>query len=153
MKKHLVLMACSATKAATPAPAFDLYRGVMYSTFRANAPATRPAVIILSAKHGFLAADQTIEPYEQRMSKARGDEMLDDLARFDAITWPTDVRTVFLAGGKDYRRVMRAAIARRMSLGSIAADVAITETAGAIGYQRAQLGAYLRTMNTMGKNA
>jgi hypothetical protein len=142
----LILMACSATKGATPAPAFDLYRGVMYSTFRTNAPATRPAVIILSAKHGFLAADQTIEPYEQRMSKARGDEMLADLVRFDSITWPTDIRTVFLAGGKDYRRVMRAALDRRIRLGSIAGDVAIMETAGAIGYQRAQLGGYLRAL-------
>jgi hypothetical protein len=137
-------MACSATKGTTPAPAFELYRGVMYSTFRANAPALRPAVVILSAKHGFVSADQILEPYEQRMSEARGDVMLAELARFDAITWPTDVRTVFLAGGKDYRRVMRAALDRRIRLGSIAADVSIQETAGGIGYQRAQLGGYLR---------
>jgi hypothetical protein len=147
MQKHLVLMACSATKGATPAPAFELYRGVMYSTFRANEPATRPAVVILSAKHGFLPADQVIEPYEQRMSESRADDMLADLAQFDAIAWPAGVRSAMLVGGKAYRRVMRAAIERRIRLGSIPADVTIDETDGAgIGYQRAQLGAYLRSM-------
>jgi hypothetical protein len=146
MQKHLVLMACSATKGATPAPAFELYLGVMYSTFRANAPATRPAVVILSAKHGFLSADQVIDPYEQRMSEARADEMLAELPDFDAIEWPAGVRSILLAGGKTYRRVMRAAIERRIELGLLDRDVTIEETAGGIGYQRAQLGAYLRSM-------
>jgi hypothetical protein len=42
---------------------------------------------------------------------------------------------------------MRAAIERRIRLGSMPADVTIDETDGAgIGYQRAQLGAYLRSM-------
>lgn len=151
MDKHLIIMACSATKGATPAPALDLYQGVMYSSFRANEPATRPAVIILSAKHGFIEADRVIEPYEQRMTEARADEMLAELQAFDAIAWPAGVRSIFLAGGKTYRRVMRAAIDRRMhgrslQLGEIAADVTIEEAAGGIGYQRAQLGAYLRSM-------
>jgi hypothetical protein len=146
MQKHLVLMACSATKGATPAPAFELYLGVMYSTFRANATATRPAVVILSAKHGFLSADQVIDPYEQRMSEARADEMLAELPDFDAIEWPAGVRSILLAGGKTYRRVMRAAIERRIELGLLDRDVTIEQTAGGIGYQRAQLGAYLRSM-------
>jgi hypothetical protein len=144
MQDHLVIMACSATKGATPAPAFELYQGVMYSTFRANAPATRPAVIILSAKHGFISADEVIEPYEQRMTDARADEMLADLAAFDSIDWPWGTRTIMLVGGATYKRVMRAAINRRMRLGSIDTHVTLRETAGAIGYQRAQLGAYLR---------
>ncbi|RAS16050.1 DUF6884 domain-containing protein [Paraburkholderia bryophila] len=148
MKKHLVIMACSATKAAVPAPAIDLYRGVMYSTLRANAPGTRPVVLILSAKHGFLSADQIIEPYEQRMTEARADDMIGDLPAYDTIAWPSDVCAVLLAGGKPYKRVMRAAIERRTRLGLIVPDAPITETAGTIGYQRAQLGAYLRAMGT-----
>jgi hypothetical protein len=147
MQKHLILMACSATKASTAAPAIDLYQGVMYSTFHANAPATRPAVVILSAKHGFIEADRVIDPYEQRMTEARADEMLAELSDFDAIKWPTGVRSIFLAGGKAYRRVMRAAIERRIELGLLDRDVKIDETnAAGIGYQRAQLGAYLRAM-------
>jgi hypothetical protein len=148
MQKHLIIMACSATKASTAAPAIDLYKGVMYSTFRANAPATRPAVVILSAKHGFIDADRAIDPYEQRMTEARADEMLAELPDFDAIAWPAGVRSIFLAGGKTYRRVMRAAIERRIELGLLDRDVTIKQTAGGIGYQRAQLGAYLRDMDT-----
>jgi hypothetical protein len=146
MQKHLILMACSATKASTAAPAIDLYQGVMYSTFRVNAPATRPAVVILSAKHGFIEADRVTDPYEQRMSEARADEMLGELPDFDAIDWPSDVGAIFLAGGKTYQRVMRAAIERRIELGLLSRDVTIERTAGGIGYQRAQLGAYLRGM-------
>jgi hypothetical protein len=144
MHQPLIIMACSATKDTKPAPAFELYQGVMYSTFRANAPATRPPVVILSAKHGFIAADQRIEPYEQRMTEARADEMLGELPDFDAIEWPSDVTAIFLAGGKAYQRVMRAAIERRIELGLLPRDVTIERTAGGIGYQRAQLGAYLR---------
>jgi hypothetical protein len=142
-------MACSATKASTAAPALDLYRGVMYSTFRTNAPTTRPAVLILSAKHGFIEADRVIDPYEQRMTEARADEMLADLPAFDSVAWPRDTKTIMLVGGKTYRRVMRAAIARRMRLGSIDTHVTLRETAGGIGYQRAQLGAYLRGMGQL----
>jgi hypothetical protein len=144
MQKTLVLMACSATKADAPAPALELYRGVMYSTFKANAASTQ-AVVILSAKHGFVGAGQVIEPYEQRMTEARADEMISELPDFDAIAWPRNVGSILLAGGKAYRRVMRAAIERRIELGVLAADVELKETDGAgIGYQRAQLGAYLR---------
>ncbi|HDR8929193.1 TPA: hypothetical protein QDA78_005657 [Burkholderia vietnamiensis] len=149
MQNHLVLMACSATKASTAAPAIDLYQGVMYSTFRANVPVTRPAVLILSAKHGFIEADRVIEPYEQRMTEARADEMLAYLPAFDTVAWPWHAKTIMLAGGKTYRRVMRAAIARRMRLGSIDTHVTLRETAGGIGYQRAQLGAYLRGMGRL----
>jgi hypothetical protein len=144
--RHLVIMACSATKAATPARAIDLYQGVMYSTFRANVPFESPAVVILSALHGFVPADRVIDPYELRMTDARADEMLGELPDFDAIEWPAGVRSILLAGGKTYRRVMRAAIERRIELGGLDHDVSIEQTSGGIGYQRAQLGAYLRAI-------
>lgn len=139
-------MACSATKGRQAAPAMDLYQGVMYSTFRANAPAARPAVVILSAKHGFIEADRVIEPYEQRMTEARADEMIAELPGFDSVEWPAGVRSILLAGGKTYQRVMRAAINRRIELGLLDSDISIEQTSGGIGYQRAQLGAYLRNL-------
>lgn len=143
---NLIIMACSATKGRQAAPAMDLYQGVMYSTFRANAPAARTAVVILSAKHGFIDADRVIEPYEQRMTEARADEMIDELAGFDSVEWPAGVRSILLAGGKTYQRVMRAAINRRIDLCLLDSNLIIEETSGGIGYQRAQLGAYLRTL-------
>ncbi|HHR5658199.1 TPA: DUF6884 domain-containing protein [Klebsiella pneumoniae] len=142
----LIIMACSATKGRQAAPAMDLYQGVMYSTFRANAPAARPAVVILSAKHGFIEADRVIEPYEQRMTEARADEMIAELAGFDSAEWPAGVHSILLAGGKTYRRVMRAAIKRRIDLCLLDSNLIIEETSGGIGYQRAQLGAYLRNL-------
>ncbi|WP_392387887.1 DUF6884 domain-containing protein [Burkholderia gladioli] len=56
--ERLVVLACSARKLAHAAPAIELYRGVMYSTYRANVHAeTAPAMMILSARHGFIRPD------------------------------------------------------------------------------------------------
>nr|WP_186020438.1 DUF6884 domain-containing protein [Burkholderia gladioli] len=49
----------------------------MYSTYLANVRAeTAPAVMILSARHGFIRPDTVIEPYEQRMTEARAEALL-----------------------------------------------------------------------------
>ncbi|EBG3585969.1 hypothetical protein FI634_17150 [Salmonella enterica subsp. enterica] len=118
----------------------------MYSTFRANVTATRPAIVILSAKHGFIEADRVIEPYEQRMTEARTNEMIAELPAFDSIEWPGGVRSILLAGGKTYRKVMLAAIARRKALGLLESNVIVEQTSGGIGFQRSQLSAYLRNL-------
>lgn len=145
----LLLMACSATKLDRPAPARDLYRGVMYETFRAHVKEdAQPNRVILSALHGFVCPDTVLSPYEHRMTADRADEMLADLPRYmAAVTWPTDTRKVFLAGGMQYRRVMRAAIERLSGRGRIAAEIVVGETQGAIGVQRSQLGNYLRSLH------
>lgn len=142
MSRALLLMACSATKASAPAPALDLYQGVMYQTFRARVkPLARPKVVILSALHGFVQADAILSPYEQRMTKARAGEMLADLPRFmKDVIWPDAISQVFLAGGKDYRDVMRAAIM------VVYPNARIEECSGGIGYQRSQLGNYLNSL-------
>lgn len=141
-KTHLLLMACSGLKLDRPAPALELYRGVMYESFRKHVAATaRPHVIILSALHGFLSASSVIEPYDVRMNAERSQDMLIDLdGAMRGADWPGQVDDVFLAGGELYRRVMRAAVERQYGESS----VAITGTHGAIGVQRSQLGQYLR---------
>ena len=135
----LVLMACSATKLSVASPAFDLYQGVMYETFRAHVKShARPNVIILSALHGFVEPERIISPYEQKMTSARADEMVAGLMQFmGSVQWPRSVRRVFLAGGLQYRRVMKAAVALA------AADALVDECSGGIGFQRSQLGRYL----------
>ncbi|MEM8515189.1 hypothetical protein RCH14_004549 [Massilia sp. MP_M2] len=140
--RPLVMMACSATKASARAPAFDLYQGVMYKTFRACVkPLARPEVVILSAMHGFVQADAILAPYEQRMTKARAEEMLANLPHFmKAVCWPDSITQVFLAGGKDYRDVMRPAIAM------LYPRAQLIECFGGIGYQRSQLGNFLKTL-------
>ncbi|MCY0853905.1 DUF6884 domain-containing protein [Cupriavidus sp. D39] len=141
--RPLVLMACSATKLDRPAPAMDLYRGVMYETFRAHVRAdAQPQVIILSAQHGFIQPDAEIAPYDARMTADRAETMLSDLSTAMAgAAWPDQVGLVFLAGGMHYRRVMRAAVERWAR--TVSAAPTIMETSGGIGMQRSQLGQYL----------
>jgi hypothetical protein len=140
----VIILACSATKLPHAAPALDLYQGVMYSTFRANVKReARPHVVILSALHGFIPGDQVIAPYEQRLTPERANEMLDKLDDFMRGTIPAGSRKVLLAGGEEYRRVMRAAVERQRARGELG-GVKVTETSGGIGYQRQQLGAFLR---------
>lgn len=135
----LVLMACSGTKLNVPAPAFDFYQGVMYETFRVHVrPHARPNVIILSALHGFISPEKVLSPYENKMTGERAEEMIADLPRFMTdVLWPRNVKHVFLAGGFQYRRVMRAAVTR------IDPSISIDECSGGIGFQRSQLGRYL----------
>lgn len=144
----LLLMACSATKLTHAAPALDLYRGVMYGTFRANVQAAaRPHVVILSALHGFVASDSVIEPYEQRMTLARAESILASVDDFMRLDWPSAINEVMLAGGADYRRVMRAAVTRLFARGALSAAATVSETSGGIGYQRQQLGEFLRKLS------
>ncbi len=141
----LIIMACSATKLASPVPAIDLYRGVMYGTYRANVqPQTPPAVMILSALHGFIEPGLVIEPYDQLMTLARAETMLGELDRFMPGTWPATAHRVLFAGGRSYRRVMEAVLTRQVELGHVSGRVLVQETTGGIGYQRQQLGAFLR---------
>jgi hypothetical protein len=140
----VIILACSATKLSRAAPALELYQGPMYSTFRANVKrAARPHVVILSALHGFIPGDQVIEPYEQRLTPERANEMMGQLDDFMSSDIPAGARKVLLAGGAEYRRVMRAAVARQVERGELP-GVTVTETSGGIGYQRQQLGTFLR---------
>ncbi len=137
----LLLMACSGTKLGRDARAIDLYRGVMYQSYRAHVRSdAAPRVLILSARHGFLQPDSEIAPYVERMTRQRADHMLDDLPRYlRPAAWPTRVGSVLLAGGAEYRRVMRAALTHRYGPTLFAPQ----ETSGGIGMQRSQLGAFL----------
>jgi hypothetical protein len=137
----LLLMACSGTKLNRDARAIDLYRGVMYESYRAHVRGdATPRVLILSARHGFLQPDTEIAPYDERMTRQRADQMLADLSRYlRPAAWPTRVGSVLLAGGVEYRRVMRAALAHRYG----PTLPVLQETNGGIGMQRSQLGAFL----------
>lgn len=136
----LLMLSCSALKAAAPAAAMELYRGVFYQTFAAHVRGdAAPAVVILSALHGFIESSATISPYEQRMDKGRADHFIEHLNECTrGVRWPSVASRVFLAGGHNYRRVMRAAVA------AIGAQLPVTEVSGGIGMQRSQLGEFLR---------
>ncbi|WP_020201314.1 hypothetical protein [Cupriavidus sp. WS] len=68
--------------------------------------------------------------------------MLNDLPVVMAgAKWPAHFGEVFLAGGEQYRRVMRAAVTNRNSAQQL---TRLNETRGGIGEQRSQLGQFLR---------
>ncbi|MDE4921915.1 DUF6884 domain-containing protein [Cupriavidus metallidurans] len=136
----LLVLACSGKKAAVRAPALQLYQGVMYQTYRAHVQCSAaPLVVILSAKHGFVAPDEALDPYDQWMTSVRADEILERLHQCVVqVAWPSRASRVFLAGGQHYRRVMRAAI------GVVGTpELPIGEVSGGIGYQRSQLADFL----------
>ncbi len=137
----LLLLACSGTKLDRPARAIDLYQGVMYRSYRAHLRSdTAPHVLILSARHGFLDPHTSIAPYDEYMTPQRAEQMLADLpAYLQRTAWPSRIGKVMLAGGRQYRRVMRAALTRRYGV----LPPLLQETEGGIGMQRSQLGAFL----------
>ena len=146
--KRLVIMPCCDMKGAEKAPAMELYKGVFFQTFRSNAQeGGRPNVVILSAKHGFIAPTKEIEPYDQMMTSSRSDEMLVDLpGLISNLQIPEGIEDVLIVGGKDYQRVMKAAVAELQKDGTISENASVNATSGGIGDQRKQLGEYLRSI-------
>lgn len=149
LSDKLILMPCSAGKLGQPAPAIDLYTGVMWQTFRAQMQ-VKPRLAILSAKHGILNQAQVVAPYEQLMTEQRAAELLADLsgqasaARRAIGDGP--VAEVLLVGGLTYRRVMQGIVKALQADGVIPDGAVVANTVGGIGQQRAQLGAFLRAM-------
>lgn len=106
----LVLVGCGKQKAATPCAAADLYVGG-YSRLRlayARTLAPDAAIRILSAKHGLLALDAVVAPYDLRV----GDPGAIDGTRLKAQAAATGLlgalRVVVLAG-EDYVALARRA--------------------------------------------
>jgi cytoplasmic iron level regulating protein YaaA (DUF328/UPF0246 family) len=71
MTKKFVIIPCGGAKLETPANARDLYIGSMYRDQLATAlTMTTPENIrILSAKHGLIALDTIVEPYDLKMGQ------------------------------------------------------------------------------------
>jgi hypothetical protein len=63
------LVACSAGKLDHAAPARDLYTSQLFRKAAAYADATCDRWYILSAKHGLLAPEDVVEPYDERLPR------------------------------------------------------------------------------------
>jgi len=74
----IVLVGCSAAKAAGPRPARDLYLSHMFFLARAYAERHGDQWFILSAQYGLVEPDERLEPYDRR---------LQDLDRADRREW------------------------------------------------------------------
>lgn len=166
----LVLMACSATKRTTPAPAIDLYDGPLWQTLRTHRgelPVSHVAV--LSGKYGFVNATTPIAPYEARLSPQKADQLiaagvLAHNTRFGEIR-PGRIpglhalveaqshigagayQAVIVVGSGEYRRVFDSFLAGFREFGLVEDAAPVTHVTGAIGMQRQQLGRLLQLAN------
>jgi hypothetical protein len=70
---RVALVACGATKLDHAAPAKDLYTGQLFRKARAYAEANADAWYVLSARHGLVAPETIVEPYDARMPLAAAD--------------------------------------------------------------------------------
>lgn len=71
------LVGCVKGKAATPAPASELYTSALFQGRRAYVERTCDAWYVLSAKHGLVKPDRILKPYEQTLKSASPDERRD----------------------------------------------------------------------------
>lgn len=146
MTAALLLIACSAKKLDGTHRALDLYRGTMFNVLRKWMPATPPDIGILSALHGLLHADTPTENYEQPMTPERAAALrakVPNLALFSGKRYSE----VFIAAPSAYRELARYYVDQLRAAGIVVQDAPVGMTAGGIGTQRGQLGAYLRSLD------
>lgn len=104
----LILIACGASKRAQPSPAAELYTGSLFRSSlqwaRSVAPDDR--IRIISAKHGLVALNQVLMPYDVRLGQA--DSMSADGVHVQATDQGLlNEPNVIVVGGKDYVRFAR----------------------------------------------
>jgi hypothetical protein len=68
MRRHVVLVACCGEKLPYAAPAKELYQSSLFKKSRRYAEKNGDSWLILSAKHGVVHPDATIEPYDQTLT-------------------------------------------------------------------------------------
>ena len=72
--RHIILIACGSKKLVQPARAGDLYISPLFQKSKAYAESLRPdAIYILSARHGLLAMDSEIAPYNITLNQMSRD--------------------------------------------------------------------------------
>ncbi|MGV7400402.1 DUF6884 domain-containing protein [Mycobacterium kansasii] len=139
----LVVIACGADKLDRPAPARELYTSHHFRhalrAAHAYASRTESAVRILSAKHGLLALDTIVTPYDVRFGQPGhilATELSNQLTTLGAHTLTTLLPRRYLTALTDAARVLQDAGAHLTVIDLFA------HTRG-IGYQRAVLSSLL----------
>lgn len=105
MPRKIALVACVSKKNTRPMPARDLYISDWFCKASAYAMRVADKWYILSAKHGLVALDTVIEPYDETLNRmpaaarrAWARRVLTDLGR---VLQPGD--HVLILAGKKYR--------------------------------------------------
>ena len=110
----IALVACSKKKAAGPLPAEELYApSALFSKSRAYALAHADRWLILSARHGLVAPDQELEPYDQRLGTTRTErEIWTNRVWFALRGELSKGDEVVMLAGRDYGRLLGAELRR-----------------------------------------
>jgi hypothetical protein len=98
---RVALVGCSKRKATEPRSAADLYQSPLFRKSLAYAQKTCDRVYILSAKHGLLATDTVVEPYDlalTELSRAERGRWDDRVAEEIRRAIPAGDTLVILAG-------------------------------------------------------
>lgn len=113
-RPDIVLVSCVKSKLSHPAPARDLYTSSLFCKQRSYAEALGVPWFVLSAKHGLVAPENMLEPYELRLSNAPRDyrrgwgarvvQQLQDAAG------PLDGKTIEVHAGAAYTDPIRAGL-------------------------------------------
>lgn len=101
---NIYLVSCVSQKRSIAVPARDLYTSPLFSKSRAYVERTGETWFILSAKHGLLHPDETVEPYDltlKRMPKAERRLWADKVAQ-QFMPHLEGIKTVSFLAGKDY---------------------------------------------------
>jgi hypothetical protein len=111
--KRLLVQSCSARKRAVDEalPALDLYDGYFYRIINKSRREGRfdnsIDIVILSAKHGLLAPNEEIEPYDREMNPDRADQLNETVVEELAATIRADdYDEVWINGAAVYRRAL-----------------------------------------------
>lgn len=110
------LVGCASAKLARPAPARELYVSQLFRKASAYAEATCERWYVLSAKHGLIAPDQVLDPYDVKLGRGHRDPAKDAPPIWDwaamvhaqlevALADVTDPLLVTLAG-EQYRTIL-----------------------------------------------
>ena len=108
-KSHVVIVPCGSTKLTKPATAKHLYQGNYFKLNLKWALSVAPAdsVFILSAKHGFVALNTVIDPYDTKMGSAGS--IKPSVIAEQAAALGLNNRQLYALGGQLYINALRSA--------------------------------------------
>jgi hypothetical protein len=102
---RIALIACSKQKQGQPAPARALYTSPWFRLARAWAEQHADGWHILSAKHGLVAPEQVLEPYDQRLrTEDARCSWACEVAEQVGATVPDRAAKLIVLAGRDYAR-------------------------------------------------
>ncbi len=147
---ELLVLGCSSRKTKTPGetPAVHRYDGPLYQDFRTRLrthywPGDLD-VAVLSAEYGMIGALTDIADYDRRMTTERASELAPAISE-EAASWLGTYDRINLCLGKDYLAALPATYLEQSGK--------VDLFKGPIGIKRQQLGAYLRSIDAIEREA